>query len=132
MDYDIATWQSIDDAVILLSDKIKLSNICYDGVYGIPRGGLVPAVMLSHALAIPLVLNVEEVWRLKSENKCVLIVDDISDTGDTLTYFKDQGFDIATLYTRVHTTKTVAKYNAFEVHHDKWVLFPWETKNSSC
>jgi len=132
MDYDVVTWQSIDEAVILISEKIKLSSISYDGVYGIPRGGLVPAVMLSHELNIPLVLNVEEVWRFKSENKCVLVVDDISDTGSTLTYFKGQRFDIATLYTRIHTSKTIAKYNAFEVNHDRWLLFPWETKKSSC
>ena len=132
MDYDIVTWKIVDEAIESISDKIKLANASYDFIYGIPRGGLVPAVMLSHALKIPLILNLEEVWRLKSEKKSVLIIDDISDTGSTLMYFKNEGFDIATLYTRVHTTKTVAKYNAFEVNHNDWLLFPWETKNSSC
>ena len=46
-----------------------------DSVMGLPRGGLIPAVMISHELGIPLVIN---------PTKNTLVVDDINDTGHTL------------------------------------------------
>ncbi len=87
--------------------------------------------MLSHKLNIPMVLNMEEVWRLKVKNKAVLIIDDISDTGETLRYFYDQKFDIAALYVREHTSRIIPKYRYKNINHNDWLLFPWETKSSS-
>ena len=131
MEYDVVSWADIDDAVESLAKQIEESNIHYEVIYGLARGGLVPAVMLSHRLKIPMVLNMEEVWRLKVKNKNSLIVDDISDTGETLKYFYDQKFDIATLFVREHTSKITPKYNYKNINHDNWLLFPWETKSSS-
>ena len=98
MEYDIITWENIDEAIEVLAKQIEDSKIHYEVIYGLARGGLVPAVMLSHRLKIPMVLNMEEVWRLKVKNKAALIVDDISDTGETLKYFDDQKFDIKGLF----------------------------------
>lgn len=131
MEYDIISWADIDDSIEILSKQIEDSKIHYEVIYGLARGGLVPAVMLSHRLKIPMVLNMEEVWRLKVKNKSVLIVDDISDTGETLKYFDDQKFDIATLFVREHTSKIKPKYTYKHINHDNWLLFPWETKASS-
>ena len=131
MEYDVVSWADIDDAVESLAKQIEESNIHYEVIYGLARGGLVPAVMLSHRLKIPMVLNMEEVWRLKVKNKNSLIVDDISDTGETLKYFYDQKFDIATLFVREHTSKIKPKYSYKNINHDNWLLFPWETKSSS-
>ncbi|WP_028329448.1 phosphoribosyltransferase [Brachyspira alvinipulli] len=131
MEYDVVSWADIDDAVEVLAKQIEESNIHYEVIYGLARGGLVPAVMLSHRLKIPMVLNMEEVWRLKVKNKNSLIVDDISDTGETLRYFDDQKFDIATLFVREHTSKIKPKYSYKNINHDNWLLFPWETKSSS-
>ena len=131
MEYYIITWTDIDDAIEVLAKQIEDSKIHYEVIYGLARGGLVPAVMLSHRLKIPMVLNMEEVWRLKVKNKSVLIVDDISDTGETLRYFDDQKFDIATLFVREHTSKIKPKYTYKNINHDNWLLFPWETQSSS-
>ena len=131
MEYDIISWNDIDEAIEILAKQIEDSKIHYEVIYGLARGGLVPAVMLSHRLKIPMVLNMEEVWRLKVKNKNSLIVDDISDTGETLKYFYDQKFDIATLFVREHTSKITPKYNYKNINHDNWLLFPWETKSSS-
>ncbi|WP_295158565.1 phosphoribosyltransferase [uncultured Brachyspira sp.] len=131
MEYDIISWESINEAVEILAKQIEDSNIHYEVIYGLARGGLVPAVMLSHKLKIPMVLNMEEVWRLKVKNKPALIVDDISDTGETLRYFDDQKFDIAALFVRVHTSKIKPKYSYKNINHNNWLLFPWETKDSS-
>ena len=131
MEYYIITWTDIDEAIEVLAKQIEDSKMHYEVIYGLARGGLVPAVMLSHRLKIPMVLNMEEVWRLKVKNKSVLIVDDISDTGETLRYFDDQKFDIATLFVREHTSKIKPKYTYKNINHDNWLLFPWETQSSS-
>ena len=131
MEYYIITWTDIDEAIEVLAKQIEDSKIHYEVIYGLARGGLVPAVMLSHRLKIPMVLNMEEVWRLKVKNKAALIVDDISDTGETLRYFDDQKFDIATLFVREHTSKIKPKYSYKNINHDNWLLFPWETQSSS-
>ncbi|WP_300755451.1 phosphoribosyltransferase [uncultured Brachyspira sp.] len=131
MEYDVISWTDIDEAIDILAKQIEDSKIHYEVIYGLARGGLVPAVMLSHRLKIPMVLNMEEVWRLKVKNKAALIVDDISDTGETLKYFDDQKFDIATLFVREHTSKIKPRYNYKNINHDNWLLFPWETKASS-
>ena len=131
MEYYIITWTDIDEAIEVLAKQIEDSKIHYEVIYGLARGGLVPAVMLSHRLKIPMVLNMEEVWRLKVKNKSVLIFDDISDTGETLRYFDDQKFDIATLFVREHTSKIKPKYTYKNINHDNWLLFPWETQSSS-
>ena len=50
-----------------------------DNIFGIPRGGLIPAVYLSHALDLPMVAEVKDAR--------TLVVDDIADEGKTLKKF---------------------------------------------
>lgn len=126
MQYDIITWDRLENAIDKIANQVKTSNANYEAIYGLPRGGLVPAVMLSHRLQVSLILNMEEVWRLKVNGRDVLIVDDISDSGRTLKYFGDQKFDIATVSSRVNKTQTTPKYNGIELTHEDWVVFPWE------
>ncbi len=131
MDYNVITWDVINNGIEMLSKEIISSNIKYEVIYGPPRGGLIPGVMLSHKLRIPLVLNMEEVWRIDMQHGKVLIVDDISDTGKTLKYFDDKNFDIATIFVRMHTSKISPKFNAFDINDDTWLLFPWETQDTT-
>ena len=76
-----------------------------DYIVGLTRGGLVPAVYLSHALDIPMeTLKVslrdhegsetncwmaEDAFGYNQESKNILIVDDINDTGATLDWIID-------------------------------------------
>ena len=46
------TWKDIEDAVTSLAHRIKESGIEITSIYGLPRGGLIPAVMLSHKLNV--------------------------------------------------------------------------------
>ena len=50
MEYDIISWENVDEAIEVLAKQIEDSNIHYEVIYGLARGGLVPAVMLSHKL----------------------------------------------------------------------------------
>ncbi len=129
-EYKVIEWATIENAIDIIKEKVLESKIEYEVIYGPPRGGLIPGVMLSHRLRIPLVLNMEEVWRIDMQHKKVLIVDDISDSGRTMQYFKDKNFDIATLYLR-YNSMTVPKYHAYNIDNDDWLLFPWETSDTT-
>lgn len=116
MEIESMDWEQFDKACSNLASLIK--NIKIDGIYGIPRGGLCPAVRLSHLLDIPL-KSKEEITNY------TLIVDDVIDTGRTLEYYIINNYKTATLY-----YKPCSKYKPtfYSLETSKYVLFPWETK----
>ena len=71
------TWGEFDESVDYIANQCKFLN--FSGIYGVPRGGLCLAVALSHRLDIKLV---------EKPCKNSLIVDDIFETGITLSNFK--------------------------------------------
>ena len=76
------SFEEYDNAISLLAQKIKASGKKYQGIYGVPRGGYYPAIQLSNILGIPAVT---------SPISGVLVVDDIMDSGATLTpYTQDK------------------------------------------
>ncbi len=92
-------------------------------VYGVPRGGLIPAVMLSHLLSLPLILNKEEI------DEETVIVDDIVDTGNTILKLPQKGLIVSLLY-KPHAM-IAPDFYAREVANNEWVIFPFETNESS-
>lgn len=89
------------------------------GVYGIPRGGLVLATYLSHALNAPLYTRDFD-WHLP-----VVVVDDNVVTGATLNHFAPKAFATATLIqnpnARLHDRPHLYARTSTE-----WPIFPWE------
>src|SRR3990167_4454373 len=73
------TWEQFNKAVKLLADNLKPVSKFAKNIYGLPRGGLILAVALSHQLDLPLLFDKKKI------NKETIIVDDISDSGQTLT-----------------------------------------------
>lgn len=119
-------WEQLENYVSCLAKKIKENmGEKIPGIYGLPRGGLVPAVMLSHKLNAPLLLAPCE--------GCV-VVDDIADTGITLKHFADKGFKIAVIWYKPRST---VKPDFFAMKDSRtkmggaWIVFPWETPASS-
>lgn len=98
-------------------------------VYGIPRGGLVIAVCLSHRLRIPLVPDEQALYGV-CNNLNTLIVDDICDTGKTLELFNT--FYTATLFVR-STLPPSKRPTVFctEVDKNLHVQFPYENLEST-
>ena len=103
-----------------ITDRAKNFNI--DSVFGIPRGGLVPAVYIAHMLNVP--LN-----GFKINGKNPLVVDDIADTGQTLKPYKTFDYKIATIY--YHKQSVVEPDIWIYEKKDDWILFPWETEKST-
>tara|TARA_B110000977_G_scaffold198219_1_gene282573 strand:- start:638 stop:1135 length:498 start_codon:yes stop_codon:yes gene_type:complete len=113
------SWTDVDELVNNLCDKIRFDQPNIDSVHGIPRGGLIPAVLISHKLGLPYVNTV-------SPN--TLVIDDIADTGVTLE--KAPGIYTAVLHYKPHTSCFQPSIWS-EVHEgDEWIIYPWETKNS--
>ena len=69
------SWDDINILVEDLCNTIASSGIQIKSITGIERGGLIPAVMISHKLSIPYVTKIK---------KDTLLVDDIGDNVVTL------------------------------------------------
>jgi hypoxanthine phosphoribosyltransferase len=119
-------WRDIEDAIERLAINIINSNIEIAAVGGLPRGGLIPAVMLSHRLNIPFVSQ-SNIGGIVGN---ILIVDDICDSGKTLKRFKFEN----SVYTATLHHKTTAEYepNFFWklASPNEWIVYPWERKDS--
>jgi hypoxanthine phosphoribosyltransferase len=113
------SWDDTMDLVNILCEKIitDLPNI--DSVHGIKRGGLIPAVLISHKLGLP--------WSdVMLPN--TLVIDDICDTGVTLN--NTIGCYTAVLYHKPHTSCYTPNIYAQKHDGDEWIIYPWERKDS--
>jgi len=91
-------WDEFDYYCRLLADKIKASGVKYKRITAIARGGMLPAIRLSHLLDIPEVHSIglrSYIDQDRGETKCytnykdlknTLIVDDLIQTGKTFKY----------------------------------------------
>jgi hypothetical protein len=117
----IITWKDIEDGIDNLSRSLRGIHIDY--IYGVIRGGTIPAVMLSHKLNIPIISYLNEHIQDK-----ILIVDEICDSGKT---FKDlsnnKNYIFLSLYKRFNSNFN-PNYYYKEILSKEWLIFPWELK----
>jgi hypoxanthine phosphoribosyltransferase len=111
------SWDDINILVEDLCQTIAASGAEIKSITGIQRGGLIPAVMISHKLHIPYVSRI---------NKDTLVVDDICDTGETLK--NTIGMYTATLHYKPTAIFTPDFYSK-EVGTE-WIVYPWERSDS--
>lgn len=121
-----------------------------DYIVGVGRGGLGPALFISHGLDLPM-LSVDHSSRLfdfaeelldklaglTREGKKLLFVDDINDSGTTLAYIRmtldehgaeDANIRVAVLINNLRSRNKV-DYFSREIDrqtHKDWFVFPWE------
>lgn len=123
-------WEEIEMLVDTLSREISSSNYTFKSIYGIPRGGLIPAVLLSHKLKIPISMG--------SLDKDTLIIDDICDSGVTFKemYERNQSefaFPLDLKFACLHYRSTSLFPPDFigrKVIEDDWLVYPWENKKA--
>jgi hypoxanthine phosphoribosyltransferase len=119
-------WGYIDTAADFLAERITESQLHIKEIYGVPRGGLIIASLLSYRLNIPLTMSRVS---SKCENENILIVDDICDTGKTLEKYKIFRYPIVTIhYKKSAMLKPFIYYE--EVKETDWINYPWELENS--
>ena len=109
----VLTWHDFDRAVASIAERLHGRR--FRGVHGLPRGGLVLAVSLSHRLELPL---------LPHPQPGCLVVDDIYETGRTLAPHRQlEGAEWLVWISKVEPIW----WQAVEVRPDPaWIVFPWE------
>lgn len=123
---EYVTWQDVEKFVEYVRHSL---DIPVSGVYGLPRGGLVLAVMLSHRLGVPM---------LMSPAPGCLIVDDICDSGESLLHYvkntsglplEMKAYRVATMYYRDNWL-AIKPDIYLKLKGDKWIVFPWEMEEN--
>ena len=119
------TWEQFDEDIDKIVKIIKRDYPNIKCIYGIPKGGLVPAIKIANRLNLPLYLVLA--W---ADEQCrpesILIVDDCVDVGTTLGSIKDiDKYITATIFIKPQS-KIKPKIWCRECSNDKWVVFGWE------
>lgn len=137
--------------VRILSRKIRAGEWQPEFIIGVGRGGLVPAVYISHQLELPM-LSIDhsskvpgfadellgKVAGMSAAGNRLLFVDDINDSGGTIEYIRKllaengcapDNLRFAVLINNTRS-KAVAELwvDAIDRDEDKrWFVFPWES-----
>jgi len=144
------SWDQIHRDSVILSNKIKESGIEFDGIVAITKGGLFPSAIISRELNINYIdtfcinsyknktHNNPNIFKLcnNDENKRLLFIDDLTDTGITISlikrtfsFNKDNKFSV--LYTKP-SGHDEADFYVSKFKQNTWIVFPWEIKWSEC
>ena len=113
------SWDDLENLVDKLCEKIPFETPLVDSVTGIARGGLIPAVMVSHKTGLPYVDVV---------GPNTLVIDDIADSGVTLT--NAPGIYTAVLHYKPYTSVFKPDLYSVEYKGDDFLQYPWETDES--
>lgn len=139
----LMSWEEVDESLLKLAKKVR-RDFDPDVVVGVARGGLIPAVRLSHLLGDKefRVIQVKyyqgrrrlEKPELISDAKALsgkaLLVDDVADTGTSLGFvlghLEEKGIKEVRTATIAYKPRARLKPDYFVVRTSKWVIFPWE------
>lgn len=149
----ILNWEDIEQCCIEICEKVKSAAFTIDAIISVQRGGCIPGVIISHLLQVDEYYTVgirttssEAVRATRYKNpilhvpdtlaniagKNVLIIDDVTNTGNTLRYAKREIMKYrphicltsALIWDGDNSTKCLADiYSRFSPY---WVVFPWE------
>ena len=154
MDIDkrYVSWVHIDEYVNKISFSMYQDNWKPDYIVGLTRGGLIPAVLMSHKLDIPMkalkvslrdhVDDNDHDWTMADdalEGAKILVLDDINDTGATLNWIvndwrldqlPNHNVKFAVLFDNLSSGfGQEVDYCATEINkaeQNEWIVFPWE------
>lgn len=151
LEFESPQWNQIYTMLLNLAEKIRRNKFKPDVIVGVSRGGWPPARVLSDLLNNPNLANVRAEFyvgvaetkgepcltqpvSVPVENKRVLVVDEIADTGNSLKLVKEHLFEkgakevkIATVY---YKPWSIIKPDYYEKETSRWVVFPWEIKET--
>ena len=146
-EYVVPNWDQIYDMLLRLAIRIRQSGFRPDLIVGVSRGGWAPGRILSDLLANTHTANIKIefyvgigktarkpiVTQPISEDisdKKILVVDDVSDTGESLIVALEHvrergagGIRTVTIYYKPHSK---FKPDFFAETTNNWIIFPWE------
>ena len=145
-----ASWSDVDGWADRLADAVRAAEAVPSTIVGLTRGGWVPARLLADRLGVKRVVSLRaQHWGVTATpdgaatlseglsgpvaGEATLVVDDITDTGDSLRLAVDhvraagpRRLESATFLHIAHS-KFAPTYYAEEIPRDAWVwvVFPW-------
>lgn len=140
------SYHDIEKGCAIIANRVLRDTLPHPTlIVGLARGGLIPGVILSHILEIPLVPVCYSAKGGRGEFKAydnqlpeldstnILFVDDIADSGHTMEevvnhYFKQRKIvRSAVLYHKVGSVhEPTYSWKEIPANSD-WIIFPWET-----
>ncbi len=146
----IASWSDVDAWADRIAEKVRAAEALPETIVGLTRGGWVPARLLADRLGVKRLVSLRaQHWGVTAtpsghaevaeglsgpvDGQKVLIVDDITDTGESLElalqWVQERRPARAETATFLHIThsKLVPNYYAEEIPKEAWVwvVFPW-------
>jgi len=148
--FDAPSWSEIDEMIWRIVDEVRGRGFKPDLVLGVSRGGIIPALLVSDRLGVPLdiigvkfykgVGDVEERPRIIQEvsrelrGRRVLIVDDVSDTGHTLRlvrrYVEEKGAGGGMVCTLHYKPWAIYRPDYYVEETEAWIVYPWEVRET--
>jgi len=144
------TWADLEKEAYTLSQKIKAGGNSVDLIVAVARGGLTLAQLLTDFLALPITSftvssyrdlqqqkNPQITFKIgnKLHNRKILLVDDISDTGKTfvhgISYLRELGAQEIVTASLLVKPQTSYLPDYFVETTDKWVIFPYEIRETT-
>jgi hypoxanthine phosphoribosyltransferase len=120
------SWDDIKNVVDKVVEKIgNLEKKPYS-LYGVPRGGLIPATWISHKTGINYQqINSTQISKM-ADLSHILIIDDICDSGKTVKEIRENypKVKVACLYYKETASEKPDIYG--KIVGDEWLVFPWE------
>lgn len=138
------SYHDIEKGCAILATRIIYNLETPDIIVGLARGGLVPAVILSHILGVKMIPVSYSSKKGEGEykqyentlpiipHKYLLIMDDIVDSGFTMRevaqHYEDQGHDVnvASLYYKEGAAIAPMFFWQDIPKDSPWIIFPWE------
>ena len=137
------SFQKVKQNLVDINSKINQTNWKPDIILSVNRGGCVPGVFLSHmrdlnheVLSFKNIININNdiIKKIMNNHSSILIIDDINDTGNTLTDIKNKfnmyikNIKFAVLINNKSSSFEVDYYGS-EIDKNidnSWIVFPWE------
>lgn len=145
------TWDDVQHAAEKTADKIKADGFIPDIMIAVSRGGFDPARILSDQLNIRKLASLQIIYYSSLNEKMkepqvlfplnaqvkglkVLVIDDVSDSGNSLLaakkYTEEMGAEEVRVATLHHKPWSKFKPDYYADEVDQWILYPWEPNES--
>jgi len=147
LSFEVPDWNEIYDGCIELADQIKKSRFNPEIIVGVARGGWIPARILSDLLGNTYVASMKvEFYKdvaetakkpvisqqvsTAVEGKRVLVVDDVADTGESLTTVRrnllGRGASQVKIATLHYKPQSILRPDFYVRETSAWIVYPHE------